>query len=140
MRHFFRRGFTIIELLIVMSVISILIAFLLPTFSKVQERSKEMAVKSIAHNVKVAVESYNMVNETYPIASNISLRNLYENYLIVADVANSIPKNPFTGKEYQDSDVSGKIVYNYDMASNKYEIIAYNKTGEKVILKLTNDE
>lgn len=140
MSEFQRRGFTLIELLLVMSVIGIMMAFLIPSFSKIQDRSREMAVKSIANSVKVAVESYKMVNETYPIATNISLRNLYDNYLKPADVVNGIPKNPFTNKEYQDGDIAGKIIYNYDMTTDKYLITAYNKTGTKVILQLSNNE
>lgn len=133
-----RHGFTLIELLIVMSVIGILAAFLIPTFAKVQDRARESGVKSVAHNVQVAVESYNMVNETYPVAADITLKNLFENYLKTAEVMNNLPKNPFTGKPYEEADSAGKIMYTYDIPTDKYKITAYNKSGSKQILELTN--
>jgi len=133
-----KNGFTLIELLVVIGIIGILAAFLIPTFSSVQDRAKEAAVKSIAHNVQVAAESYNMVNGTFPIASDITLKNLFENYLKPAEVMNTIPANPFTGKAYEESDLSGKIIYNCDADSNVYKITAYNKSGLRKILELTN--
>ncbi len=133
-----RKGFTLIELLIVMSVIGILAAFLIPTFAKVQDRARESGVKSVAHNVQIAVESYNMVNGTYPMAVDITLKNLFENYLKTADVMNNLPKNPFTGKPYEEADTSGKIMYSYDMATDNYTVTAYNKTGTKKIAELSN--
>lgn len=133
-----RKGFTLIELLIVMSVIGILAAFLIPTFAKVQDRARESGVKSVAHNVQIAVESYNMVNGTYPVAVDITLKNLFENYLKTADVMNNLPKNPFTGKPYEEADTSGKIMYSYDMATDNYTVTAYNKTGTKKIAELSN--
>ncbi|MFA5103785.1 MAG: type II secretion system protein [Candidatus Margulisiibacteriota bacterium] len=133
-----RHGFTLIELLIVMSVIGILVAFLIPTFAKVQDRARESGVKSVAHNVQVAVESYNMVNETYPVATDITLKNLFENYLKTAEVMNNLPKNPFTGKPYEETDLAGKIMYAFDIPANIYKITAYNKSGLKQILELTN--
>ncbi len=133
-----RKGFTLIELLIVMSVIGILAAFLIPTFAKVQDRARESGVKSVAHNVQVAVESYNMVNETYPVAVDITLRNLFDNYLKTAEVMNNLPKNPFTGKGYEESDTAGKIIYTYDISTDNYKVTAYNKGGTNKILELSN--
>jgi len=133
-----KKGFTLIELLIVMSVIGILAAFLMPTFARVQDRARESGVKSVAHNVQIAVESYNMVNGTYPVAAGITLRNLFDNYLKTAEVMNSLPKNPFTGKQYEESDVAGKIMYTYDIAADSYTVTAYGKSGIKKVAELTN--
>jgi hypothetical protein len=50
----------------------------------------------------------------------------------------SVPKNPFTGIEYKDADVAGRIVYSYDDATGKYTLAGYNRSGSRRILELTN--
>lgn len=133
-----RQGFTLIELLIVIGIIGILSAFLVPAFFGVQDKAKEAAVKSVMHSVQLGVESYNMENGSYPVATNISLKTLYDNYLSVGGYVAALPKNPFTQKEYSDSDTSGKIIYSYDSTANKYTITGYKKNGFSKIMELTN--
>lgn len=45
-----KKGFTIVELVIVIAVIAILAAVLIPTFSGIVEKSKKSAVEQEAHN------------------------------------------------------------------------------------------
>lgn len=133
-----KKGFTLIEMLIVICVIGILAAFLFPTFTSVQNRAKEAGVKSVMHSVQTAVEAYNMENGTYPVTTSTTLKTLYDNYLKVAEVMNTLPKNPFTGKEYSESDSAGKIIYDYDTAKSVYTIAGYKKNGTSKVMELTN--
>ncbi len=133
-----KKGFTLIELLIVIGIIGLLAAFMLPTFTGVRDRAKEASVKSVLHSTQLAVEGYNLVNESFPVATNITMNNLYQNYLKLAGTMNTEPNNPFTGKPYSDSDSAGKIMYNYDLTANTYTITAYKKDGSTVLQQLTN--
>ena len=133
-----RQGFTLIELLIVIGIIGILSAFMVPAFFGVQDKAKEAGVKSVMHSVQLGVESYNMENDTYPVATNIPLKTLYDNYLSIGGYVADLPKNPFTKKEYTDSDTSGKIIYTYDIETNKYTITGYKKNGFSKVMELTN--
>ena len=133
-----RGGFTLIEILIVIGIIGILAAFLIPSFMGVQDKAKEAAVKSVMRSVQYGVESYNMENETYPIAKDITLKNLYDNYLAAGEYMASLPKNPFTGKLYTEGDLAGKIIYTYDDATGKYTITGYKRSGIGKVLELTN--
>jgi len=133
-----RRAFTLIEILVVITIIGILIAFLAPRLMNFQDRGRETAVKAVMHSVGLAVESYNMENQTYPVGINILLKSLCENYLMAGSYIPSVPQNPFTGKEYADSDTAGKIVYSYDGATGRYTITGYKRDGVTKLMELSN--
>jgi prepilin-type N-terminal cleavage/methylation domain-containing protein len=56
------RGFTLIELMIVVVVIGILAVLVIPIFSRMVARSKEAAVKSNCHTVQLAAEDFAVQN------------------------------------------------------------------------------
>lgn len=133
------KGFTLIELLIVISIISIIAAFMMPNFLGIQDRTKEAGVKSVMHSMQLAIESYNMENTFYPVGSGISLRQLCDDYLMEPGYVAKLPKNPFTGKEYEGTDSAGRIIYNYDEAKGRYRLVGYKKDGQTVLIELTNN-
>ena len=133
-----KNGFTLIELLVVIAIISIIAAFMMPNFLGVQDRAKEAGVKAVMHSIQLAVEAYNMENEAYPMGSNISLRELIDNYLTQGGYVTSVPKNPFTGKEYTESDKAGKIMYIYDDSKGSYKLTGYKRNGFSKLLELGN--
>jgi len=133
-----RNGFTMIELLVVIGIIGILVVFLVPSLLGARDRAKEAAVKAVMHSVQLAVESYQLENETYPMDRNLPLESLGRNYLMGAGYLATVPKNPFTGLEYKDSDLAGKIIYDYDDTRGVYSLKGYNRTGLQKILELTN--
>lgn len=133
-----RKGFTLIEILVVVGIIGLLAVFLVPNIFGAQDKAKEAAVKSVMHSVQLAVEAYNMENSTYPVGRNIPLHSLCENYLKPGGYIVSVPKNPFTGREYQDADAAGRVIYNYNDIDNKYTLVGYKRNGFSVILELTN--
>ena len=136
---FTKNGFTLIELLVVIAIISIIAAFMMPNFLGVQDRAKEAGVKAVMHSIQLAVESYNMENEAYPMGSNIPMRELIDNYLSQGGYVTAIPKNPFTGKEYTASDKAGKIIYVYDDSTASYKLVGYKRNGFSKILELSNN-
>ncbi len=133
-----RQGFTMIEMLIVIGIIGLLAFFLVPNLLGAKDRAKEVAVKGVMHSVQLAIESYEMENNIYPLETNVGLASLCKNYLMPNGYIASVPKNPFTGQEYKDTDAAGKIVFSYDDASGKYFLKAFNRAGTKLIQELTN--
>lgn len=133
-----RKGFTMIELLIVISIISLLSVFLVPKLLGAKDRAKETAVKAIMHSVQLAIESYEMENETYPLDSNVALESLATNYLMPGGYLAAVPKNPFTGQAYKEADLAGKIIYSYDDKTGQYKLAGYNRSGIRKIQELSN--
>jgi type II secretion system protein G len=133
-----KKGFTLIEVLVVITIIGVLIAFLAPRLFNFQDRGNEVAVKAVMHSVQLAVESYNMENQIYPVAKNTPLKSFAENYLMPGTYLPGVPKNPFTGAEYTDADTAGKIIYDYDDITGKYLITGYKRDGIKKLLELSN--
>jgi prepilin-type N-terminal cleavage/methylation domain-containing protein len=62
-----KKGFTLIELLIVVAIIAILAAIAVPNFLEAQIRAKVSRVRSDQRSLQVAIETYYVDNNTYPL-------------------------------------------------------------------------
>src|SRR5207247_10934901 len=83
------KGFTLIELMIVVVIIGILAAIAIPNFIAMQNRAKEGSTKSNMHTVQLAAEDYGVQND-----------GVYSATMDASHVATSLPstfKNPFDG-------------------------------------------
>jgi prepilin-type N-terminal cleavage/methylation domain-containing protein len=80
-------GFTLIELLIVVAIIAILAAIAVPNFLEAQVRSKVARVNSDLRTLALAVESYGVDNNSYPMNMLVEQTNGNE-------VDPWIPQNP----------------------------------------------
>lgn len=67
-----QKGFTIVELLIVIVVIAILAAITVVAYNGVQNRAKNTSVQSDIKQVQRLVESYNALNGSYPSTGGLS--------------------------------------------------------------------
>jgi len=91
-----RRGFTIIELMVVMTIISILVSLAVPFYQKSILRAKESVLRNNLFTMRTVIDEYTYDKQKAPQ----SLQDLVsEGYL------RAVPRDPMT-----DSDSSWKII------------------------------
>ena len=66
-KHRRKKGFTLIEVMIVVAIIGILAAIAIPRFATYRQRAQDSAAKSALHNLAKAQENYYFQHETYTL-------------------------------------------------------------------------
>ncbi|MCS7250001.1 MAG: prepilin-type N-terminal cleavage/methylation domain-containing protein [candidate division WOR-3 bacterium] len=119
-----RKGFTLIEILIVILIIGILIALFLPHFSLFQERAKRTKVKSNMETIQKALIAWAQDHYgEFPMPEIVGevldpegpLAYYFPGGEIEEDKIGEFPINPYTGlpynSEYEDLFYGGKYVF-----------------------------
>ena len=123
------KGFSLIELMIVVVIIGILAAVAIPNYISMQNRAKESSVKANAHSVQLVVEDYSVRNNgVYPALAGIAA-GLFPGGVF--------PNNPFTGAAMTIAAPGfsqGNI--GYALAAGIYSVEAYGETA--TVLTLSN--
>lgn len=132
-----KKGFTLIEILIVLSIIGLMTGLMLPNIAGAQTKAKEAGVRAAMHTIQSALETYNIDNYNYPVGSNLTLYELAQ-VLIENKYLRKVPLNPFTGKPYSVSDDSGQVYYTCEKKSGEYSLTAYQADGKSILTVLTN--
>lgn len=89
------KGFTLIELMIVVVVIGILAAIAIPKFVAMQDRAREGVVKSNMHTIQMSVEDFGLLNDgRYPTSSSATVPD--GRTLAQVCPTGVFPKNPYT--------------------------------------------
>ncbi|MGB9856569.1 MAG: type II secretion system protein [Dictyoglomaceae bacterium] len=146
------KGFTLIELMVVIVIIAILAAVALPNFMGATEKARESAVRSAMKTIQTALEMYATDHSgTYPDDTEATFTGILQ-YL----PGNAFPKSPATNTSYSpgsnlllgetaapetNSNDTGKqyaIVYQYDPVANSYTLDGYNRTNTTKVLTLSN--
>jgi type IV pilus assembly protein PilA len=90
-----QKGFTLIELMIVVVIIGILASIAVPNFIAMQRRAKESTVKSNMHTVQISMEDFSIQNNGVYATSAASALTDGRTLAQVCPSGN-FPVNPFT--------------------------------------------
>ena len=91
-----RKGFTLIELMIVVLIIGIIAVIAIPNFATMVARSKEATVKSNSHTVQLAAEDFAVQNEGVYAADVDNDQTLSGRTLTDLLPGGALLMNPFT--------------------------------------------
>jgi len=83
------RGFTLVELMIVMAIIMILSAIAVPIFARQVQRAKEAVLREDLHTLRTAIDSYTVDKEKAP-------QGLDD--LVQAGYLKTVPVDPMTSR------------------------------------------
>jgi len=125
------KGFTIIELLIVMAVIAILVAIAVPSFRAIQTQAWKAKAQGDTKVLKIALESYYIGHGAFP-AKTPSTK--YQ-----ADLLTESP-SILESNLYDPFGANPTTMYLYDLSSNgKYYVVYSRGPGSSGAATITDD-
>ncbi|MCX7845267.1 MAG: type II secretion system GspH family protein [Dictyoglomaceae bacterium] len=135
------KGFTLIELMVVIVIIAILAAVALPNFMGATEKARESAVRSAVKTIQTSLEMYATDNQGYYPTATQFTSTTFKGYL----PGREFPKNPSTNQPYTFGTATGtaestenayKIRYESD--GTTYTITGFAKDNIKTVIQVSS--
>jgi type IV pilus assembly protein PilA len=92
-----KKGFTLIELMVVVVIIGILAAIAIPNFMRMQQRAKEGSVKNNMHTLQLAVEDFATLNNGAYAGDDAAVTSETGDAIVDLLPGGVYSMNPFTG-------------------------------------------
>lgn len=91
-----KKGFTLVEILIVVVILGILAAIVIPQFTNASEEARESSLKSNLQSLRSQIHLYKIRSLTNSYPATLAA--------MVPDFLLSLPDNPFTDGQAEDTD------------------------------------